>query len=201
MIPCGEDLGVGIKCVPATMEKHSILGLRVIRWCREWSEPEQPFVPFEDYTPLSVATTSVHDSSTLRQWWEDEKESVKAFILANAQGFGLVGDEAKAGPLFAPKKSELDAKATELAKTTFTPELAEDILKAAATSASQWFIPPLEDLLYMDKSLWLQNAADERINIPGTVTKFNWTWRIPCAVEDLAANKELIQKIKDISAR
>ena len=201
MIPCGEDLGVGIACVPKIMEAHNILGLRVIRWCREWSEPAQPFVPFEDYTPLSVATTSVHDSSTLRQWWEDEKESAKAFIIANAQAFGLVGAEANAGPLFAPKKSELDAKAATLAKTDFTPELAQNILKAAASSASQWFIPPLEDFLYMDKSLWLPNAADERINIPGTVTKFNWTWRIPCAIEDLTANKDLIDKIKTISRR
>ena len=38
MIPCGEDLGVNIECVPKTMDAHKILGLRVVRWCREWSE-------------------------------------------------------------------------------------------------------------------------------------------------------------------
>ena len=82
MIPCGEDLGVGIACVPETMKNHDILGLRVVRWCRYWEKENQPFVAFKDYDKLSVVTTSVHDSSTLRQWWADEKESVLAFTYS-----------------------------------------------------------------------------------------------------------------------
>ncbi|MCR4631945.1 MAG: 4-alpha-glucanotransferase, partial [Treponema sp.] len=183
MIPCGEDLGVNIECVPKTMDAHKILGLRVVRWCREWSKEGQPYVPFADYTPLSVTTTSVHDSSTLRQWWDDEKESVKAFLKENAENFG---DE---------------NKTEESANSPFTPEIAEKVLQASSTSASQWFIPPLQDFLYMDKSLWLDNSADERINVPGTVTNFNWTYRLPCTLEDLCKNQELINKIKKISSR
>ena len=198
MTPCGEDLGVGIACVPQTMLAHKILGLRVVRWCRQWSEPNQPFVPFEEYEPLSVATTSVHDSSTIRQWWDDEKESVKAFIKANARDFDLESADASAGPLFADQKSELENQADQLSQKDFSPELAQKILKASSKAASQWFIPPLQDLLYMDKALWLPDAADERINIPGTVTAFNWTYRLPCAVEELTANKDLIQKIRTL---
>jgi 4-alpha-glucanotransferase len=200
MIPCGEDLGVNIECVPKTMEAHNILGLRVVRWCRKWSEPGQPYVPFADYTPLSVATTSVHDSSTLRQWWEDEKESVKAFVMANAEYFGIETG-AEDGPLFTVPKEEVEKKAEAVAKAEFSPELAEKLLKASATSASQWFIPPLQDFLYMDKSLWLDKAADERINVPGTVTDFNWTYRLPCTLEDLIKNTALIEKIKAVSQR
>ena len=48
MIPCGEDLGVNIKCIPKVMKKYDILGLRVVRWCRNWSEAGQPFVPFDE---------------------------------------------------------------------------------------------------------------------------------------------------------
>ena len=194
MIPCGEDLGVSIKCVPETMKAHNILGLRVIRWCREWSEEGQPYVPFKDYTPLSVATTSVHDSSTLRQWWEEEKESVKAFAEANPGAFGIETE----GALSEKDSSEA---AKELAQQAFSPELAEKVLKASATSASQWFIPPLQDFLYMDKGFWLEKAEDERINIPGTVTKFNWTYRMPCTIEALNDNEALIKKIKNISVR
>ena len=197
MIPCGEDLGVGIACVPKTMEQHKILGLRVVRWTRQWSEPGQPYLPFEDYTPLSVTTTSVHDSSTIREWWDTEKESVTAFIKANAQAFGI-GSEVE-GALFEKDPAEIEKAAATLAQSDFTPELAQKILELSATSASLWFIPPLQDFLYMDKSLWLPNAADERINIPGTVTAFNWTYRMPCDVEELAQNKELIQKIKKLS--
>ena len=31
----------------------------------------------------------------------------------------------------------------------------------------------------------LKNADDERINVPGSVNKFNWTYRIPASIEDL----------------
>ena len=197
MIPCGEDLGVGIECVPKTMEAHKILGLRVVRWCRKWSEPGQPFVPFAAYTPLSVTTTSVHDSTTIREWWETEKDSVKVFIIQNPESFGIdTGNET--GPLFIVSKQEIEAKAAVIAAGAFSPEIAGSILKASATSKSQWFIPPLQDFLYMDKKLWLEKASDERINIPGTVTQFNWTYRLPCTVEELCSNNDLIEKIKRI---
>ena len=178
------------------MEQHKILGLRVVRWTRQWSEPGQPYVPFKDYTPLSVTTTSVHDSSTIREWWDTEKESAKAFVIANASAFGI-GIEVE-GALFEKDPAEVEKAAETLTQSDFTPELAQKILSLSATSASQWFIPPLQDFLYMDKACWLDKASDERINIPGTVTKFNWTYRMPCAVEELAANKELINKIKGI---
>ena len=196
MIPCGEDLGVGISCVPQTMKKHKILGLRVVRWCRKWGEDGQPYISFKDYEPLSVTTTSVHDSSTIREWWNTEKESVTAFIKENAGAFGIQSEIA--GTLFEKEAGEIEQSIQELARTEFTPEIAQIILKTSATSASQWFIPPLQDFLYMEKNLWLDKANDERINIPGTVTTFNWTYRMPCAIEELSGNKELINKIKGI---
>ena len=194
MIPCGEDLGVNIACVPEVMAKHDILGLRVVRWCRKWSEGGQPYVAFADYDPLSVTTTSVHDSSTIRQWWQDEKASVEAFVRSNPSYFGIDADP------------EADRNTFELAVSTiksgdFTPTIAEAIMKASATSASRWEINPLQDYLYMNKAYWLADGSDERINIPGTVTKFNWTYRLPASLEDLTKDKDLIEKIKKISKR
>ena len=83
----------------------------------------------------------------------------------------------------------------------FTPEAAEKIMKLASTSASQWHISPLQDFLFMEEKYWLENADDERINIPGTVTAFNWTYRIPVSIEDLMKNKKLIEKINNVSKR
>ena len=103
--------------------------------------------------------------------------------------------------MFTVPKEEIEKKAEAVAKAEFSPELAEKLLKASATSASQWFIPPLQDFLYMDKSLWLDKASDERINVPGTVTEFNWTYRLPCTLEDLIKNTALIEKIKAVSER
>lgn len=177
MIPCGEDLGVDIECVPKTMKAHNILGLHVVRWTRHWAEPDQPYVDFDDYRPLSVTTTSVHDSSTIRQWIMDEPSAAVVEHVETTK----------------PVETTSEVKFTE--NTAYT------ILKNCSKSASMWYINPLQDYLYMNKKYWLKNAEDERINVPGTVTKFNWTYRIPVSLEDLSSDNELIEKIKDISKR
>ena len=186
MTPCGEDLGVNIECVPVVMEKNGILGLRVIRWTRKWAENGQPYIPFTDYTALSVATTSVHDSSTNRQWWNDEKDSAKAFVYENASDFGIAKDW---------------NEAAKISNEDFTPELAEKIMLSCAKANSMWFISPIQDFLYMEKRYWLDNAADERINIPGSVSKFNWTYRLPIELEELSKDDALIDKIKTVAKR
>ncbi|HNQ97797.1 MAG TPA: hypothetical protein PKH81_06880, partial [Treponemataceae bacterium] len=45
-----------------------------------------------------------------------------------------------------------------------------------------------------------QNPNDERINIPGTVSPFNWTWRLPLNLESLIKNHHLTQAIAAICA-
>ncbi len=190
MIPCGEDLGVGIDCVPKVMQKKNILGLRVLRWCRLWDKEGQPFISSDDFTPLSVTTTSVHDSSTIRQWWQDEKESVKAFIKEFGASFGLLSQLCDEQQL----KLELERIASE----DFSPEIAKIIMSVANHTASVWNISPLQDYLYMNKKYWLEKAEDERINIPGTVTAFNWTYRLPLSLEILNSDKQLIQSIKNL---
>lgn len=190
MQPCGEDLGVGLECVPEVMKAENIFGLNVVRWTREWGEKGQPYVDFKDYRELSVTTTSVHDSSTIREWWETETESSYLFAKTYKDVFA---------DIVKPEDIE-EEKSIELLKN-FTPEIAENILKASSKSSSRWCIHPLQDFLYMDINYWLPDSKDERINIPGEVNEFNWTYRIPCSVENLAENKNLIEKIKKISKR
>lgn len=191
MIPCGEDLGVGIECVPKTMKAHKILGLRVVRWCRKWDEKDQPYVDFKDYEPLSVTTTSVHDSSTIREWFE----GIENGELRMENGESLPLAPAAGASSATPSSGDTPQR------PVFSPEVAYTILKNCAQSASMWYIPPLQDFLYMNKKYWLSTAAEERINVPGTVTKFNWTYRIPVSLEDLSSDNELIEKIKKISKR
>ena len=54
----------------------------------------------------------------------------------------------------------------------------------------------MQDYLYMEEKYWLSDAADERINIPGTVSAFNWTYRLPASLETLLSDKKLIEKIQ-----
>ncbi len=176
MTACAEDLGVNLACMPEVLSKLSILSLKVIRWNREWEKGGQPYVPFEDFPELSVSTTSVHDSSTLRQWWNTEKQSVEAYL-------------AMCGGAEAPEKD-----------AAFSADIAAFCLKTAARTKSAWLINPLQDYLFLEQSYYLENPDEERINVPGSVNSFNWTYRIPVSVEDLLKNKALQEKIKTITA-
>lgn len=179
MAACAEDLGAGLSAVPEVLCELGILSLRVFRWNRFWSKDGQPFVPFADYPALSVATTSVHDSSTLRQWWQDEPQSVKAFL-----------------DMF--NNAEKNESAPCKPEDTFSPDVALFCLEAIADTASCWYINPLQDYLYLDSRYYLENPQDERINVPGSVNTFNWTYRLPVLLEDLSANEVLVTRIKTI---
>ena len=52
----------------------------------------------------------------------------------------------------------------------------------------------------MEKKYWLADSNAERINVPGSVNDFNWTYRMPVSVETLAEDNDLIEKIKSVVA-
>ena len=58
----------------------------------------------------------------------------------------------------------------------------------------------MQDFLSLESAYWLENPDEERINIPGTVSQFNWTYRLPVLMEDLLKNESLIEKIKEITS-
>ncbi|MGP1459164.1 MAG: 4-alpha-glucanotransferase [Treponema sp.] len=186
MIPCGEDLGANLPCLPSVMDKNGILALRVMRWCRKWNEqPEMPYTPLAEITPLSVATTSVHDSPTVRRWWDEDKAASALFVRSNPE-------------FFFNDTNNWD-EINRAAAAPFSPEIAESYLKTVAQSASVWCIHPLQDYLAMERAYWLSDPDNERVNIPGSVSEFNWTYRMPVSVAELSANQTLIQKIKNIA--
>lgn len=182
MVPCGEDLGVNLSSVPEVMGQNKILRLNVVRWSRDWQKDSSPYIQFSDYPSLSVTTTSVHDSSTIRQWWNEEKESASAFFKANGKFFADNG-------IYENNFSE------------FTEKTARSILEAAASTNSLWAIHPLQDFLYLQKKYWLEDAKDERVNIPGQVNDFNWTYRMPASVEELSEDKALLDEIKFLAKK
>jgi 4-alpha-glucanotransferase len=84
MLPCAEDLGSVPDCVPKVLEDLGILGLRVFRWTKQWREVGQPYIPIAEYPELSVACPSVHDSTSLRDWWEAEADRSGTWSFAAA---------------------------------------------------------------------------------------------------------------------
>jgi 4-alpha-glucanotransferase len=172
MLPCAEDLGDVPDCVPDVLEKLKILGLRVVRWTRRWEQEGQPYVPFYEYPELSVCTPAVHDSSTVREWWEREagQDDFAAFIGCPAL----------------PK--------------TYNPGTARLILRSVARAASRFRVFQIQDLLHLSNAWYAEDPASERVNIPGTANTFNWTYRLPAPVAEIAKDGELIARVKELCA-
>ena len=189
MVACGEDLGVFIPCMEKVLDEFGIFSLKVIRWNRIWDKPNKPFIDIRTYRKESVVTTSVHDSSTLRENYENEMHScpIGCRQLTPRIFFGEDPEEAD----YNPKEKNKFGK-------DFTPETAKMLLETYAKTSGAWFINPLMDWLYLDSKYYSADAKNERINIPGTVSRFNWTWRMPATVEKLLANGKLQERILKI---
>lgn len=163
MLPCAEDLGAVPDCVPRVLSELGIPGLRVPRWMRRWDEPGQPFMPLSEYGELSACTPSVHDTSTLRGWWERE-DGRDAFVEAYC-------------PELSPASALLD------------PECEGAVLAALAKAPSKLFVVQLQDLLDLSDRYRSDDPSDDRVNVPGNVDEFNWTWRMGPGVEELERDR------------
>jgi 4-alpha-glucanotransferase len=172
MLPCAEDLGAVPACVPRTLAKLKILGLRVVRWNRAWDKAGQPYEPFEDYPELTVCTPAVHDSSCLREWWEKEadQDHFASFI----------------GVPSLPK--------------IYNPGTAKIILYKIATAASRFRVFQIQDLLHLSNRWYAEDPASERVNVPGTDNDFNWSYRLPATIAEIAGDEALVEAVKGLAA-
>ncbi len=161
MLVCGEDLGMIPACVPGVMNDLGILSLEVQRMPKD---PKIEFLHPSDAPYLSVSTTSTHDTSTLRGWWEEDAAKSELFfrtIMGNHADFNKVME----------------------------PWLAKDILQQHFWSPAMWAIFPIQDLLAMDEELRREDFEAERINIPA-VAQHYWRYRIHVTLEKLIKAKQ-----------
>ena len=171
MLPCAEDLGAVPACVPKVLSQLGILGLRVVRWHREWDNEGQPYVPFEDYPELSVCTPAVHDSSCLREWWDREADQ-----------------ELFSGFLGVPSLPKV-----------YNPGTARIVLNKSASAASRFRVFQIQDLLHLSNRWYAEDPASERINIPGTTNDFNWTYRLPANISEIMQDEDLIRAVLELA--
>jgi 4-alpha-glucanotransferase len=178
MLVCAEDLGDVPRCVPRVLDGLGILGLRIVRWAREYEKTTPgrpaPFIPPARYPQLSVCTPSVHDTSTVRGWWEEDLEDREHF-------FRSLGEKGVCPP-------------------RMTPGLLDTIMEHCGRARSLLCMFQAQDLLDLDDSLWSPDPRSDRINVPGTVTEENWTWRMPLGIEELARRTTLCKKIRALAA-
>ncbi len=175
MLPCAEDLGAVPDCVPKVLAELGVPGLRVPRWVRYWDQPGQPFKPLAKYEVLTACTPSVHDTSTFRDWWDNE-DSRELFAREYC-------------PSLAPVPEKLD------------PKTALTVLKALSGSPSILFITQLQDVLDTSATLRAANPATDRINVPGVVNGINWTWRMKHDAETLSTEDSWVKNVRKACAR
>lgn len=165
MLICGEDLGLVPDSVPQVMDELAIVALKVQRMPSE----NIPFYDPQNASYLNVVTASSHDSSTLRQWWqEDRGMTVKYF------------------------KEQLKQQGT--APGELVPELAEIIMKQHLYSEAMLAIFPIQEFLATDGDLRNSNQDEERINIPAIFPHY-WRYRMHLKLEELEKSEKLNTKI------
>lgn len=167
MLPIGEDLGVVPNRVRNCLTNLGICGTKVMRWERRWDTDASYIMP-ESYPRLSMTTVSTHDSETLQQWWIKQPAEVKEF----ASAYGL-----EYTPLL-------------------TRETQQKILWQSHHSNSIFHINLLQEYLTLFNELSWEDPEEERINVPGTISDNNWTYRFKPMLEEIVAHNGLKEAIK-----
>lgn len=166
MLVCGEDLGMIPDCVAWVMNELKILSLEIQRMPKN---PSYDFGNLGEYPHRSVCTISTHDMSTLRGWWEEDREKTQRFYNFMLQRFGGAPEHA-------------------------TGEICEDIIRRHLYSNSMLCVLALQDWMSIDEKWRKGDANSERINIPANPRHY-WRYRMHLTLEELMKAESLNNKI------
>lgn len=168
MLICGEDLGLVPSCVPEVMKQLGLLSLEVQRMPKD---PNKTFSHPNDAPYLSVVTPSTHDMSTIRGWWEEDKEKIQQFYNNELGQWGS-----------APFYCE--------------PWINRNIVLQHLYSPAMWSIFQIQDLLGMSGEIRRINPNDERINVPANPDNY-WCYRMHLHLEDLLKADDFNNQLKN----
>ena len=118
---------------------------------------------------MNVVTASSHDSSTLRQWWHEDRNYSQRYFNQQLGQFGT-----------APWNLESD--------------LATIIMKQHLYNEAMLAIFPIQEFLATDDQLVNPHMDNERINNPAVFPHY-WRYRMHLTLEDLAEQEHFNAKI------
>ena len=167
MLVCGEDLGMVPACVPEVMRQLNILSLEVQRMPKKYGET---FVNPANNPYLSVDTTSTHDTSTIRGWWEENGEITNRFYRE------MLGHHEDA-PYFAE------------------PWVCKEIIEQHLCSSSMLVILPIQDYIAMDGEYRWDQTQREQINIPAN-PRHHWCYKMHQSLESLNERQYFNEMLK-----
>jgi 4-alpha-glucanotransferase len=163
MLACGEDLGMVPENVPDVMDRLEILRLIIERM-----PADDSFVNGLQYAPyLSVVTTSSHDTSPLRAWWQEDRAVTQRYYNEVMGWYGEAPQEA-------------------------SPEIAQEIIKRNLNSDAMLVVLPLQDWLATSAYVRKEDAGSEQINVPANPFHY-WRYRMHLPVEKLIENGDFTQ--------
>ena len=167
MLVCGEDLGMVPPIVPEVMKQLGILGLEIERMPKD--SGKEFFHP--NHAPyMSIVTPSTHDMSTIRGWWQENREQTQRFYNYMLGQYGE-----------APLICEGWINKRIILQHLYSPAM--------------WSIFQLSDLLGMDENIRRENPDEERINIPSDPNNY-WHYRIHLNLEDLLKENNFNNELK-----
>lgn len=168
MLICGEDLGMVPHCVPDVMQQLGILSLEIQRMPKK---PATEFFHPAEAPYLSVITPSTHDMSTIRGWWEEDKQKIASFYR---HVLGHYGEP--------PYYCESWINRAIIIQHLYSPAM--------------WSIFQLQDILGMSETLRRENPHEERINVPADPNN-QWKYRMHLLLEDLVNENEFNEELRD----
>jgi len=167
MLLCAEDLGMVPDFVEDVLIGREILSLQVQRMPKKIGES---FSHPKNAIYLSVVTPSTHDMSTIREWWEEDREGTQYFYN------NLLGQHGTA-PFYCE------------------PWICKEIISQHLYSPAMFAVFLIQDLMAMDETIRRENPAEERINVPAN-PDHNWDYRMHITLEKLLEHIPLTHELK-----
>ena len=165
-----EDLGTVPDFVRASLQRLGVPGYRVLRWERAWHEEGRPFGDPSAYPAASVATTGTHDTETLAVWWDQLPGEERARVGRIGELRRILGDD------------------FDFAGADFSPRLRDALLETLFVSGSDLLVLPIQDVF----------GWRDRINLPGSFSADNWTWRLMWPTDRLASTPEARERARTL---
>lgn len=174
MLVCGEDLGLLPSSVPYVMRETSILSLAVQRMPAGDTEFGIP----SEYKYECVATTSSHDVSTFRGWWQELTDEGRYRYWTQVMQ--------RHGRSSIPRWCS-----TDIIEWAISDHLA---------CPAMWVIFPIQDLLGMDQEIRRPEASEEQINDPSN-PRHQWKFRLHLDTDAILAKRDLVAKMATLNER
>ncbi len=164
MMPIAEDLGIIPDETREVLNELGIPGTKVIRWQRDW-KGDLHYIPYANYPQNSMTTVSTHDSNLLAHWWVENREEAIAFCQFRGWAY----------------------------EDTISKDCLFQILLDSHRTPSLLHINLLQEYFSLFPEFRYDHSFEERINIPGTISPLNWTFRYKPFLEELTEHALLNQ--------